>query len=707
MNIILALSLLLAAGFGVARLAKFIHLPAVTGYIVAGIALGPAGFGVISAELLGSHLQIFTNIALMLVAFAIGERFDLQQLSGSAKALAKISCAESFATLILVGSGVGAVAWATGVGGPGSGPNMWVAVALVCASIAVATAPAATIAVIREIGASGPVSRTVLSGVVVNNVLSIIFFGLSVAAADVLLGTATAGGLLYSITPLVKSITALTLGIAIGLATDFLVHKLIHRDDVLIVAITAVLLCGGVANYLGLSSLLTGMAAGFAVVNRDRRDVRAFRALNDFEPPIYALFFTLAGAQLHWGELLAAGAVGATFVVMRGLGKYFGAWLGAWSAGMPPRQASSLGLGLLPQAGLAIGLAYLVGQDESLQAIQSLVISVVVTSVVVNELIGPPLVRIMALRTGEAKKAVRPELLAQIPAAPLEIDIVPWRWPKLQLPREPSGFVVASVNTPTTCAGLTRIATLLSHHYGAVPLALHVITGRTSDDFWQGGPDEETMELFRLAQQEAANLGYHVHTEVQFNEQIATGILKTIETHQAKAVVLGHPRACQDLAFSRIVDAVAEAASCQVVVVRFVGTLHTERILVPISTPQDFAAVHPLVCALGMVADHSITVLRLMPPETSEDELRDSQQELAQWPLCQGVPGQMTYQAAATESRVHEILQAAEDHDIIVMAATTPKGLRKVFFGSLAEDVAQRIPRPMLLVRGAQSDSVG
>jgi len=193
-NIILALGVLLAAGFGGVWLVRLLHLPSVTGYILVGILLGPSGLNVIRAEMLESRLHIFTSIALLLIAFAIGERFDLQQLRRSARAVTRVSLGESLGSFVLVALVVGLVAWLTGAGEAHAGPALWISVAFICAAIAVATAPAATVAVFRELGASGPLSRLALSSVVVNNALSVTLFGLVVAAAKVLLGTSAGAG---------------------------------------------------------------------------------------------------------------------------------------------------------------------------------------------------------------------------------------------------------------------------------------------------------------------------------------------------------------------------------------------------------------------------------------------------------------------------------------------------------------------------------
>ncbi len=636
------------------------------------------------------------------MAFGIGERFDLQQLRASAKALVRVSLGESVGAFVLVGLGVGLVAWLTDAGGADGGTAYAVAAGLVCASIAVATAPAATVAVIRELEATGPVSRLVLSTVVVNNALSVTLFGLSVAAAQVLLGTAGGSTIAMALRPVTVTLGSLVLGMGVGLACDFIVHRLHQRADVLIMALAAVLFCGGLADFLGLSSLLAGMAAGFAVVNRDRRDVRAFRALNDFEPPIYGIFFTLAGAQLHLSELIASGVLGTVFVLARAAGKYFGAWLGARSVPMSPERAGFIGFGLLPQAGLAIGLAYLVRQDPTLEPIRTLVINLVVASVVINELFGPPLVRMMLMRAGEVgSPAAETEVRAAAYARELEgIDVVPWTWPKLTPHARTGGSVLIGVSHPRTAAGLTRIGVLLAPHYHAAPTAVHVAPAEDSDDFWDSASDQEAVGLFRIADEEARGLGYPLNTEVEFADEVALGMLRGADETDAQAIVVGHPLVRAAPQFGRIVDALAHDALCPVIAVKFIGPLHTERILVPLSTPEDYLTVRPVVAALGAVEEHQITFLRLMPAECGLEELQDAEREVREWPECDNMPGECRCRAVAADSRVHEVLEAARHHDIVVMATSSRRGLRRAFFGSLAEDVAQRSPRSMLLVAG-------
>ncbi len=702
-NIVFALSLLLAAGFALARVAKAIRLPSVTGYIAAGIVLGPSALDLFPSDMLEQDLQVFINMALMLVAFGIGERFDLQQLRPIARTVMRVSIAEIGSVFLLVSVGVGVSAYfLTGSNGPMPGSHA-IAVGLICAAIAVETAAATTIAVIREVEASGPMSRLVLSDVVVNNAMAVTLFGISVAVAYVLLGAGEQSPLTQVLLPFFTTVASLLLGFAVGLACDWVVHRLHRRSDVLVVALASIFFCGGLANFIGLSPLLAGVATGFAIVNRDRRDVRAFRALNDFEPPLYGIFFALAGAQLHLQELLAAGVLGLVFVTMRFAGKYLGSRIGALRSGIDRKRAAVLGLGLLPQAGLAIGLAYLVRQDAALQPISALVINLVLSSVVINELIGPPLVRMMLTRAGEVSdeqtRREEPEATTDVERI-ASVDVVPWTWPKLEPPATTGGSVIIGLSHPETAAALTRIGVILAKFYEAEPTAVHVSEAEHPDDFWDTAADQDAVALFRLADEEARSLGYPLDTEVEFADDTALGLLRAAEDMDAQAIVLGHPRAHRAPRFGQIVDNLAREALCPVVVARFVGPLHTERILVPLTCPEDYLTVRPIVKALSAIEEHEITFLRLMPAECQPRELREAEERVMSWPKMDVVPGTCTCVALATESRLHTIVEAAEDHNIIVMATSGRRGLRRAFFGSLAEDVARRAPCSMLLVSG-------
>jgi len=706
MTEILALSVLLTVGFALAQLAKIVHLPSVTGFIIAGAVLGPSGFHLVSVDFAEDRLSVFTNMALMLVAFGVGERFDLQQLRSLARPIVRISAGEVCLSFILVTAGTAAVCRLTGVGGVSAGWEVWLTVAMILASIAIATAPATTVAVIRETGAGGPVSRLLLSSVVVNNALSITLFGIVISTARVLFDPATDLGIDAVLLPVVKTAGSLAIGLGTGFITDVLVNKFTRREDVLIVALAALFFCGGLADYLGLSSLLAGVAAGFAVVNRHRRDVRVFRALNDLEPPFYGIFFALAGLQLHLREMTYAGLMGVAFILLRAVGKYFGARLGAHRAGLPGNQADYIGLGLLPQAGLAIALAYVIRNEASLEVYRDLLLNAVIASVVINEIVGPPLVRMALARAGEipvpGKAEKAPGAEASLPAG-----LVPETLPVLTpvpSPQKARGMVVFGVSNPATAPGVARIAVLLSHHFKALPEAVHVIDPERSRS--DAAADPWVRELFRLAGSEAGQLGYPLRTEFEFDQDAARGFLRRAESSDAQAIVLGHPLTKRAPEFERIVDFVAQRSACPVVVAKFGRSLSASRILVPVRSLEELAVLTPYFMAMTQVAGEIITIFYLAPGETPARDLDRIREQVTRKYPGEKLGRELEVVVLSTDSRLHSILDAAQSHDLIIMNAVGKGRLSRVFFGSLAEDVAQRVDETMLLVRAGTEGNV-
>jgi len=239
------------------------------------------------------------------------------------------------------------------------------------------------------------------------------------------------------------------IGIICGLLIDLIVHRLKRRGEMLTAGLALILLGGEGSRLLGLESpLLVGMAAGFTIVNRDRRDVRVFRAINDFEPPIYALFFTLAGAHLDVGALVTAGAVGITYAVLRVVGKMCGAFVGATLSDSLDTVRKYLGFALVPQAGVAIGLILTIQANEALAEYAAIVMPVVLAGVVLSELFGPLSAKHAVVRAGEAGRAGTVEPVGEegFPPGELgEIELVPWTWAQLPPPGDGSDTVVFGV----------------------------------------------------------------------------------------------------------------------------------------------------------------------------------------------------------------------------------------------------------------------
>ncbi|MCK5195974.1 MAG: hypothetical protein KAQ71_19330, partial [Desulfobulbaceae bacterium] len=312
---------------------------------------------------------------------------------------------------------------------------------------------------------------------------------------------------------------ALFIGVATGLLLDFILPRLRRQEEMLTAGLGLLLLCGETCRMFHLSPLLAGMAAGFIIVNKDTRDVRLFRILNSFEPPIYVLFFTLAGLHLHVEDVGRAGWIGLAYFLSRIAGKMVGANAGARITGACRAVQNYLGMALIPQAGVAIGLIFLISGVEQLSQYAQVIIPVVLTTVVLTELFGPLGARYALEKAGEAQEQYtqRPECYGLSDKScdiwhqsSHGIKIVPWTWKKLVPPTDSNGYVAFGASNLVTVPGLARIATLLAHHFKATPLSVRVVKPGTIDHI----SDKEMDDLFRPEREEVEQLGYTLETEL-------------------------------------------------------------------------------------------------------------------------------------------------------------------------------------------------
>ena len=246
--------------------------------------------------------------------------------------------------------------------------------------------------------------------------------------------------------------------------------------------------------------------------------------------------------------------------------------------------------------------------------------------------------------------------------------------------------------------GLARMATLLAHHFEARPTAVRVLSPGPDNEYRE--KNRESGEIFAEAEAEARSMGYVVDTRVVVNESVARGILSVARAEKTSAIILGHPRQVTIQEFNRVVEAVACDAPCQVIVVRLTGLLHTERILVPVIDMRNLKMLAEIVRALSGVGEHVITLLTMVQSDAFEEEVEEAEEKLLQWIEDEDLAPFVRCRAVATEARLDAIVTEAEQHDLIVMAASQTRGLRRLFIGSLAEDVAQKCRKPMLIVRG-------
>lgn len=700
----LVLAILLSVGFAVAKLGQLIKFPSVTGYIIAGLLLGPSGFKLVTVDTISTNLEHFTQIALMLIAFGIGEHLDIKRLKHSIKSVGCIGLAETSGAFLFVGLGTFFIAIATGVGAQGWGIIDYIVLALLLGAVSVATAPAATLLVIRELKAAGPLTTILMAVVAVDDGLAIIMFGMTLSAARHLVGIGDSGIVMVSLFSFLEICGSLLLGVITGLLIDYIVNKLRRQSEMLTIGLALLLLCGEGARVFGLSPLLAGMAAGFTIVNRDFRDVRLFRALNAFEPPIYVLFFTLAGSQLHLSALALAGWLGLAYFFLRVFGKLAGAFIGARIANAPAAVQYYLGYALVPQAGVAIGLIFLIQSDPELAVYSSIITPVVLAGVVISELVGPVTARYAVEKAGEAAGTGREEEFPDLNETGQngindnsdEFQLMPWTWELLQPASFLDGFVIFGTAHSATAPGLARMATLIAHHYGALPMAVQVKTpGKSSNG---NNTLDGTMTNYALIKTEINNLGYKMVNEVVLADDVAEGILASADKHKTWCIVLGYPLNGTAKSFQQVVENVAQNAPCPVIVARFTGVLHTERILVPIVGSRDLHAVSNIVSALAGVGRHRVTLLHLMPSNSTERELQECEHKILHWAEMEKLTPYVHCRAIATEFRQETILHEVCQHDLLIMAASEAYGFKRIFFGSLAESVAQECTRPMLMI---------
>ena len=352
-------------------------------------------------ETLGQKLEHFTQIALMLIAFGIGEHIEIRRMKGIARDVGFISIVQALGAFLGVAAGTAVTSWL--VAAPGTAPTYHLILGLLLGSVAIATAPATLLHVVRESGAKGPLTSTLMAVVAFVDGIAIMMFGLAISIGHQLLDPATGSTLRAVAVGASEIVFSVGIGVITGLLLDFVLNKLHSRAEMLTGGLALLLLCGEITSVLHFSPLLAGMAAGFTIINRAERDVRLFRAINAFEPPIYVLFFTLAGAHMDLGAMKVAGWIGITYFVARVFGKYFGTLAGGLMSGAPPIVRNYMGLALVPQAGVAIGLVLLISNDPPLASWSTVITPVVLAGVVLSELCGPFFAKYTLEKAGEAE----------------------------------------------------------------------------------------------------------------------------------------------------------------------------------------------------------------------------------------------------------------------------------------------------------------
>lgn len=386
------LALILVAGVAGGQVAKRFGLPGVTGQILAGILIGPAVLGLFHHPELQS-LQPMTHFALGLIAVTVGSHLHLTRILVAKRRLFFLLLFESTVTPIVVFTSLYYLLDVS-----------WV-VAAVLAALAVETAPATILALVREARAKGVFVRTLMAAVALNNIATLCLFELSHALGRSVFetGDATMAGALSG--PLFTVGGSALLGVFVGLALILATSKIVRSDHLATASMIAILLTISVSGRWGLSSILACLVLGLVLANvtPDKEEI-GDRVFKNFESAILAVFFTMAGAELDFSFLIPAGLLTLALFVARFVGKIGSARLAMKLAGAPKLVQRYLGWALIPQAGLSVGLLLSLQTDEAFAPIRSLLLAVGLTSVLLNELVGPIATRVALKRSGEVGK---------------------------------------------------------------------------------------------------------------------------------------------------------------------------------------------------------------------------------------------------------------------------------------------------------------
>ena len=386
MNVILKLSIILVVGFIFGKFAKMLKLPNVSGYLIAGLFLGPSFFNFVSPEE-SESFEIISELTLSFIAFGIGSEFMLKDIVAMGKKIAIITLAEVVGAIAVVFSVMYFIF------------NQDFAFSLVIASMSAATAPAATIMVIRQYRAYGPVTKTILPVVALDDVFGIMAFGIALSIAKILVGNDGFSLLKIVGVPLVEIFGSLLLGLVLGIILSLLTKKSDPKDELQIKTLFFIGLSAGISMLLGLSPLLTNIMMGATLANMRSFSNRSFSSVNDFVAIFYVLFFTLAGASLNLSILWGVGLVGIGYIIARASGKIFGAYVGAVMTKAEPTVRKYLGFALLPQGGISIGLSVLVMQQLPQYSVA--ITTIIMASVLFYETLGPIFAKIAIHKSGE------------------------------------------------------------------------------------------------------------------------------------------------------------------------------------------------------------------------------------------------------------------------------------------------------------------
>ncbi len=416
MAVIFTLAIALFAGLLLSRLAKLVELPAVTAYLVAGILIGPFCLGAInvpyldfnlgfsSSDIANETFSIISNVALGFIAFSIGNEFRVKELKTIGKQATIIGILQAVITSVFVDFALITLHFIIP-------DKLSLEAAIVLGAVASATAPAATLMVVRQYKAKGPVTSTLLPVVALDDAVGLVLFSVSFGVAKGIM-SGSVSVISIVVEPLIEIVLSLGAGALMGYAFSYVERMFESRSKRLSVSVAFVLLTIGISMikfdigevHFAFSSLLSCMMLGTVFCNVCELSEELMDRLDRWTGPIFILFFVLSGAELDLAVFTDGiiVLVGVVYIVFRCLGKYFGARFSADITKAPANVRKYLGITLFPQAGVALGMA--IKAKEALGSVGDIVANITLFSVLIYELVGPYLTKISLLKAGEINR---------------------------------------------------------------------------------------------------------------------------------------------------------------------------------------------------------------------------------------------------------------------------------------------------------------
>ncbi|SHH63661.1 cation:proton antiporter [Clostridium grantii] len=388
MNSFISLGIAVIVGIIVGQVTNRFKIPAVAGYIIAGLIIGISGLKIVDSQVL-ENLSFISDFALGIIAFSIGSELEVSVIKKLGKTIFIIATCEALGAFVLVTAAMFFI-------------TKDVPTALILGAVASATAPAATLMVLKEYNAKGPLTSTLLGVVAVDDAICLMIYAIASSIAKVFVKHEEVTMYKILFHPLAEIILSLSLGFVMGVILVFLINKSTKGNELLPYITGIIILNIGISLKFDLSPLLSSMTIGVIVANVSSSSRKVFSTLESFSSPIIAAFFILAGSRLDISLLPHIGFVGLAYLMFRMAGKLFGASIGATISKAPATVKKYIGFGLFSQVGVAVGLAIIVSREFQGTQLGSLVITILLGTTIITELIGPMCTKTAIIKAKEA-----------------------------------------------------------------------------------------------------------------------------------------------------------------------------------------------------------------------------------------------------------------------------------------------------------------